>query len=155
MKMEGPTEDNKEKDNNEEIEKILKEKNWSLPSNLEVLDPAKKELEERLKQNKWKEDEIGDISLGFHEALANAIKHGNKYDSEKTVDVSLDITDKMLFIKIHDEGDGYDPDKVPNPLAPENLTKTSGRGLLMLRTYFDSVELADEGRTIYLSKENK
>ena len=81
--------------------------------------------------------------------MINAIKHGNRYDSSKHVFVDLETPQGQaeLMIRVRDEGEGFDPQEVADPLAPENLLKASGRGIFLIRNFMDSVELrrAPEG----------
>lgn len=95
------------------------------------------------------------ILMALREALANAIKHGNAQDRSKRVHLEMDVVDKVLKIRIRDEGEGFDPEKVDDPLAPENRFKTSGRGIFYMKTFMDEVRFqkADGGGTeIFLSK---
>ena len=79
------------------------------------------------------------ILMALREALANAIKHGNARDLGKRVHLEMNVTDGWLEIKICDEGPGFDPDTVDDPLAPENRLKTSGRGIFYMKTFMDDV----------------
>jgi serine/threonine-protein kinase RsbW len=80
------------------------------------------------------------IGMAVREAVANAIKHGNKLDVKKRVYATFDLRDATLAICIADEGGGFDPTKVSDPLNPQNLMKTSGRGIFYMRTFMDHVE---------------
>ena len=79
------------------------------------------------------------IGMAVREAVANAIKHGNKLDVKKKVNATFELNGMELEIKISDEGQGFDPSKVSDPLNPQNLLKTSGRGIFYMRTFMDSV----------------
>jgi serine/threonine-protein kinase RsbW len=79
------------------------------------------------------------ILMALREALANAIKHGNAQDLDKRVHLEMDVTDHTLTIRIRDEGAGFDPEAVVDPLAPENRFKTSGRGIFYMKTFMDEV----------------
>lgn len=95
------------------------------------------------------------ISMALREALANAIKHGNAQDRGKRVHLEMDVTNRVLRIRIRDEGAGFDPEKVEDPLAPENRFKTSGRGIFYMKTFMDEVrfERAEGGgMEIFLTK---
>ena len=80
------------------------------------------------------------IGMAVREAVANAIKHGNKLDVSKKVHALFDLHGQELEINISDEGEGFDPAKVSDPLNPQNLMKTSGRGIFYMRTFMDHVE---------------
>lgn len=79
------------------------------------------------------------ILMALREVLANAIKHGNAQDRGKRVHLEMDVTGEILKIRVRDEGAGFDPDKVDDPLAPENKFKTSGRGIFYMKTFMDDV----------------
>lgn len=79
------------------------------------------------------------IGMAVREAVANAIKHGNKLDIRKRVFVVFDLRDEELEISISDQGEGFDPSKVSDPLNPQNLMKTSGRGIFYMKTFMDNV----------------
>jgi serine/threonine-protein kinase RsbW len=79
------------------------------------------------------------ILMALREALANAIKHGNGQDLAKRVHLDMDVVDDTLQLTIRDEGSGFDPSLVADPLAPENRLKTSGRGIFYMKTFMDEV----------------
>ena len=80
------------------------------------------------------------IGMAVREAVANAIKHGNKLDVKKKVSTTFDLSGAQLSIIIRDEGEGFDPAKVSDPLNPQNLMKTSGRGIFYMKTFMDRVD---------------
>lgn len=80
------------------------------------------------------------IGMAVREAVANAIKHGNKLDVRKKVNATFSLQGSELEITISDEGEGFDPAKVSDPLNPQNLLKTSGRGIFYMRTFMDRVQ---------------
>jgi serine/threonine-protein kinase RsbW len=84
------------------------------------------------------------VLMAVREALANAIKHGNSQDMAKRVHVDMQVAGDTLQIRIRDEGSGFDPETVGDPLAPENRLKTSGRGIFYMKTFMDDVRF---GRT--------
>lgn len=79
------------------------------------------------------------IGMAMREAVANAVKHGNRLDPDKRVLVRLESAGDELTIVVGDEGGGFDPERVSDPLAPENQLKTSGRGIFYIRTFMDDV----------------
>src|SRR6266849_8332763 len=95
------------------------------------------------------------ILMALREALANAIKHGNAQDLQKRVHLEMDVVDDALQLTIRDEGAGFDPADVADPLAPENRLKTSGRGIFYMKTFMDEVrfrKLDGGGMEIVLTK---
>src|SRR6476620_301918 len=96
------------------------------------------------------------ILMALREALANAIKHGNAQDTAKRVHLEMDVKDHTLKIRIRDEGTGFDPAKVADPLATENRLKTSGRGIFYMKTFMDEVRFSQAdggGMEIVLTKD--
>lgn len=90
------------------------------------------------------------VGIAIREAVANAIKHGNRLDPEKRVDVELALRDGHAVIRVHDNGEGFDPSSVGDPLAPENLLKPSGRGIFYMKNFMDEIVYAagSEGGTV-------
>ena len=97
-------------------------------------------------------DEIFAIHLALEEAILNALKHGNKFDPKKTVDIDYQITDEKCDIAVADEGEGFSPDSLPDPRAEENLYKPCGRGVLLMRSYMDVVEFNEPGNRVHMIK---
>lgn len=96
------------------------------------------------------EDSIHWVGVAVRESVANAIKHGNKNDASKMVFVEFGGTFgpvPELAIRVRDQGAGFDPEDVADPLAPENLLKGSGRGIFLIRSFMDEMVLqrAPEG----------
>ena len=91
------------------------------------------------------------VGVAIRESVINAIKHGNRNDSSKHVFVDFEAAAvspiPALVIRVRDEGEGFDPEILQDPLAPENLLKASGRGIFLIRSFMDDVELqrAPEG----------
>jgi serine/threonine-protein kinase RsbW len=85
------------------------------------------------------EDEQFRITMAVREAAVNAVLHGNEYDPAKKITASFENTGDKLVITIADEGRGVDPDSLPDPLAPENLMRGTGRGIFLIRSFMDEV----------------
>ena len=85
------------------------------------------------------EDESFRVVMAVREAAVNAVLHGNGYDPNKQVSASFENDGKSVIIKIADEGEGLDPDKIPDPLAQENLLRGTGRGIFLIRSFLDEV----------------
>jgi len=97
-------------------------------------------------------EDIFGIHLGFEEAFINAIKHGNKEDKNKQISIEYLITDDRFEITITDEGEGFNPESVPDPRSEENLYKISGRGMFLMRSYMDIVEYNKKGNSVRMVK---
>jgi serine/threonine-protein kinase RsbW len=91
------------------------------------------------------EDSTHWISVAIRESVINAIKHGNRNDLDKMVHVefttSTDPETAGLIVSVRDEGEGFEPEAVADPLAPENMLKSSGRGIFLIRNFMDELEL--------------
>ena len=85
------------------------------------------------------EDDRFHVTVAVREAAVNAVYHGNAYDPAKLIAVSLLNTGKDLIFTIADQGKGLDPQTLPDPLAPENLLRGSGRGIFLIRSFMDEV----------------
>lgn len=88
--------------------------------------------------------------VGVTEALANAMLYGNHRDVLKQVRVDVAIGDECVDLWVRDEGQGFDPDRVPDPTLPENLHRTGGRGIFLIRELMDEVEFNDRGNAVRL-----
>lgn len=91
------------------------------------------------------------LMLAVSEAATNAIVHGNKLDQSKNATVAAYLDDNKLTFVTTDEGQGFKPDELPDPVAEENLFNTSGRGVFLMKEYADEVLFEDDGRKLTLS----
>lgn len=101
------------------------------------------------------EDSAHWIGMSVRESVTNAIQHGNKLDPSKIVDVCFEVAQDRLSISVRDQGDGFQADKIPNPLDGDNLLKPSGRGIFYIRTFMDEVEfktLSQGGMEVHMVK---
>ena len=91
------------------------------------------------------EDSSHWVSVAIRESVINAIKHGNRNDATKRVFVDFETSTPAagpeLVIRVRDQGEGFEPQEVADPLAPENLLKSSGRGIFLIRNFMDDVRL--------------
>jgi serine/threonine-protein kinase RsbW len=110
------------------------------------------DIERALKAFRFDDRDIFSIKLALEEALVNAIKHGNQMDRAKKVRISCRINVDRFDIHIADEGKGFDPDDVPDPMAVENLERPCGRGLLLIRHYMTEVTFHPPGNRVSMSK---
>ena len=117
-----------------------KQKKISIPSKIESIDEAVVKTVDFAKNMGFAEDAIFGIDMAVREAVANAVKHGNKLDETKEVDISLSNMDEGLEIIIRDFGEGFKVEEVPDPTNPENLLKADGRGILFMQNFVDVVE---------------
>jgi serine/threonine-protein kinase RsbW len=99
----------------------------------------------------WKD--IFAVKLCLHEAATNAFRHGNGSDSSKTIHVRYLVTDAEVLLEIEDQGSGFDPEQVPDPLAEPYLDRPGGRGLFLMRTYMSWVSFNREGNRVTFSRQ--
>ncbi|PYX13050.1 MAG: ATP-binding protein [Acidobacteria bacterium] len=114
---------------------------YTLDSTLETVDNAEQTATRIAAEAGFEEDEVMRISMAVREAAINAVLHGNAYDPGKKVKLDFESTPRDLVITISDQGKGLDMSKIPDPLAPENLLKTSGRGIFLIRSFMDEVQI--------------
>jgi serine/threonine-protein kinase RsbW len=89
----------------------------------------------------FEEDDRHKISLAVREGVANAVFYGNQECPDKLVRLIFEVDDSRFVVRIHDEGCGFSLDDVPDPLAQENLMKTSGRGIFLMRAFMDELKV--------------
>lgn len=128
-----------------------------VPSNLDYLAEVDKFVEKKLKKTGLTKSQLADIAISVTEAVTNAMLHGNKKDPHKEVTIDLEIKPTQVVITIQDQGNGFDPEKVPNPTEGD-LIKVAGRGVFIYKTLMDKVEFfvkPHDGTTVKLVKEIK
>ena len=111
----------------------------TLQSTLDSVELVEELAEMFARRAGFDEDSASQIAMVSREATVNAVVHGNKYDPAKQVKVSFAINGDTFRIHIADQGSGVDADNLPDPVAPENLMKTSGRGIFLMRAIMDEV----------------
>jgi anti-sigma regulatory factor (Ser/Thr protein kinase) len=106
-----------------------------------------------LAEKQWPENDMMRVELALEEALANAIRHGCRDDPTKQLQCCVTIDNRgEVMIVVRDPGKGFDPTCVPDPLAPENVLKPSGRGVYLINQLMDEVSFADGGREVQMRK---
>jgi serine/threonine-protein kinase RsbW len=108
-----------------------------------------------LRHSGMDDESVERLGLAIREAVANGVQHGNKEQPEKRVTVSFVLEKKEVSIRIQDQGEGFDLDGLPDPLAPENLFKPRGRGILLMNSFMDEVNFefdGDQGTAVTLRK---
>ena len=113
---------------------------FEIPSTPDQIQIVEQMAEKHGKFCDFTRDELDNLSIAVTEIAANAIFHGNKRDKSKRVFIKMVATPPKLKIYIRDQGSGFDPDQLHDPLKPENLLKDSGRGLFIVRTFMDDVK---------------
>jgi len=133
----------------EETEQVI---TLSLPSSMQHVYLLDVVVTEILKEIDFTEDIQEQINLAVIEAGTNAIKHGNKENPVKKATIQFTLSEDRLVTIIKDEGDGFARQEVADPLDPENLLKSSGRGLFLMEACMDSVTYEDNGTIIKMVK---
>ena len=100
---------------------------------------------------KLNEDNYGNILIAVTEAVNNAIVHGNKNNPTKKVKVIVDKENMEVMFSVFDEGAGFDYTKLPDPTAPENIEKSDGRGIFLMKNLADKVEFFDNGTKVCIT----
>ena len=117
-------------------------------SNLRVIENAIDEMTGAIGIN---QDNYGKILVATLEAVNNAITHWNKSIDHKLVDVEIEFENNQIKISVTDEGEGFDPKKIPDPTMPENIEELSGRGVFLMTKLADSIEFNEKGNSVTMS----
>ena len=123
-----------------------------IPSDLLAARMPEQEILEALGHFGYPEQAVFAVKLSFEEALVNAVKHGNQGDPAKYITIRYDVNATRAVIIVADEGSGFCPAGVPDCTTQENLTRSSGRGIMLMRAYMDEVGYSPRGNEIRLVK---
>lgn len=121
-----------------------------LSSQPQSINAIEKLIEDLKTEFNLHEDCYGNMLVAVTEAVNNAIAHGNNFNSSKNVEVSYEIDDDRVFFTIKDEGSGFDFYNIPDPTAPENLEKPTGRGIFLMKHLSDQIIFSENGRIVEL-----
>jgi serine/threonine-protein kinase RsbW len=124
----------------------------SIPSTYDAGKSVIEQLLTALHGAQWSEHEIFGIHLAVEEALVNAIRHGNGLDASKMVSARFRLSRDRLEVEITDEGNGFNPARLPDPTANENIEAPCGRGVLLMRNFMNRVEYNDRGNRVVMEK---
>lgn len=123
----------------------------NLISSSDSLTVVEKKIDEVTKEANVNEDLYGNVLIAVTEGVNNAIHHGNKSNPEKNVEINIEVnSENQLVFMIKDEGDGFDPDALPDPTDPANIEKPHGRGVFLMQQLSDEIEFEDDGRTVII-----
>ena len=120
----------------------------AIGSRFENIDLVQVILEDSMKHLDLEEDTRHWIGIAVREAVANAIKHGNRQADDKNVEIEVALDPGEVVIRVRDQGDGFDPQNVRDPLDPENLLRPDGRGIFYMRSFMDDVAYSFERGTV-------
>lgn len=125
---------------------------FELPSAISPMHTVLEYLMKRVEKLGVVKAEQSNLFVALDEAFVNAVKHGNKYDSRKLIRITAEVSRHEARFTIEDEGEGFDVDSIPDPLDPENLFKTSGRGVLFIYNIMDEVKYNERGNRLTMVK---
>ena len=155
---------------------LFERDSWILPATLEIIEHAGQAFKKKLEKDGWSTDEVFGLFIGFHEALVNAVVYGSLgiADSERDLEdlvkeeleknpgkkdrkvyVSMEISEERVYMRIRDEGKGFDFRDVSDPEFPQGVKRFKGRGMSLMRVYFDSVDYIGNGNEVILEKKRK
>ena len=125
-----------------------------IPSKAKEIHRVEEKLEKFCQEHGMNKNQIVNCAIAVTEVVNNAIRHGNKQDPSKKVFIQFSISGNNITIRITDQGKGFDPENLDDPLHPDNLLKESGRGIFIIKQLMDDVrfEFKKTGTTIILSK---
>ncbi len=136
----------------------MSEHRWSwksrttLPSHLGAHIPHMQEILKELKGHGWSGRDLFGIEMALEESLSNAIRHGNCMDKSKEVFVECKVSPERFWLRVRDEGCGFQPGAVPDCTAEENLECPGGRGLALIKAYMTRVEYNQRGNCVTMEK---
>ena len=118
----------------------MERKQTILDSSLASVDQAEELVVAEAQKLGIDEEDQQQFGMAVRECVVNAVVHGNHYSKNKKVHLELQSSSESLTVIIGDEGEGFDPSSLPDPLLPENLMRQSGRGILLIRAFVDDFE---------------
>ncbi len=110
------------------------------------------ELLDQLEKNGWSNKDTFGIHMAMEEAMMNAIRHGNHCAPDKEVEILIELSKDRFYAKITDQGCGFNPEELPDPTDDENLEKTSGRGVMLIKSFVDDAAYNEKGNSLELTK---
>ncbi len=142
-------------DNQEIVQQIREKIEFVFPSAISLMHSILDYLMKRVEKVGVINAESSNLFIALDEAFVNAIKHGNKFDANKIVRLSAEVSTKEARFTIEDEGEGFDVSQIPDPTNPENLFKTSGRGVLFIHNIMDEVTYNERGNRLTMIKKSE
>src|SRR4029078_1918449 len=125
---------------------------FELPSDLGLMNGVLEYLQERVAKLGLISPERSNLFIALDEAFVNAVKHGNKNDPTKLLKITAELSRTEACFTVEDEGEGVDTNGIPDPCAPANLFRTSGRGVLLIYNIMDEVEYNAQGNRVKMVK---
>ncbi|HNQ23302.1 MAG TPA: ATP-binding protein [Phycisphaerae bacterium] len=125
---------------------------WVVPSDPKETVRPKEVILQEMEARGFSKDEAFAVKLALEEAFSNAIKHGNRCDSAKSILIRYAVSAERVVVIVRDEGGGFEPEQIPDPTHPDRLPLPNGRGIMLMRAYMDEVCYRDHGREVYMVK---
>ena len=122
-----------------------------IPSMIENIRVVESFIDNSKEKFNIEDDIYGNIMVAVTESVNNAIRHGNKFDKDKNVILSLFVEEDRLRFEVEDEGKGFDYTSLSDPTSPENIENPGGRGIFLMRNLSDEVEFSNDGRKVELT----
>ncbi len=139
-------------DNAEDVQELKENIEFELPSAITLMHIVLEYLLKRVEKMGAINPEQSNLFVALDEAFVNAVKHGNKFDAGKLVRITANISKREARFTIEDEGEGFDVNNIPDPLDPENIFKSSGRGVLFIYNIMDEVMYNERGNRLTMVK---
>lgn len=124
----------------------------SLPSALNAYQEFVESVLQELEAFGWQRCDLFGVHMALEESISNAIRHGNKQDLAKRVEVECRLSPERFWVRVCDEGEGFVPEAVPDCCAPDRLEVPGGRGLTLIRAFMSWVEYSERGNCVTMEK---
>lgn len=124
----------------------------SLPSSLTAYHDFMQSVIDLLESFGWQHGDLFAIHMALEESISNAIRHGNKEDPAKRVAIDCQLSSERFWIRVCDEGPGFDPRKVPDCCDPDRLEVAGGRGLALMKAYMTQMVYNERGNCLTMEK---
>jgi serine/threonine-protein kinase RsbW len=142
-------------DKRQVVNQIREKIEFEFPSAISLMHSILDYLMKRVEKVGVINPESSNLFVALDEAFVNAVKHGNKFDRDKVVRVSAEVSPSEARFTVEDEGEGFDLESIPDPRNPENLFKTSGRGVLFIYNIMDEVKYNERGNRLTMVKKSE
>jgi serine/threonine-protein kinase RsbW len=135
-------------------DKSNNKKSLTFPSDVEYLEKIERMSSEIASNAGFDESTVDDLSIALTELVNNAIHHGNKNDANKNVTVTFIVEKSKIIISVADEGGGFSPNNLSDPLHPDNIMADSGRGIYLVKALMDDVDykISESGTEVIITK---
>ncbi len=113
---------------------------WVFPSDTAAGQTVQESIIALMEEHGFSARDVFGVRLALEEGIVNAIKHGNRMDRNKTVEINCSVSDDLVRVVIVDQGEGFKPENVPDPTADENIERPCGRGIMLMRSFMSLIE---------------